>query len=227
MPSIKQERGLARTQIVCAALELLDEVGFAGLTLRKLADKLHVKAAALYWHFESKQALIDAMAHEIMICEYRDVDPSPAMADGWPAMLTTVARTNRRALLRYRDGALVTANANMVQEDLMEGMEYVMTRLKAQGFSNLLALQSFFTIIRYTIGCAVEEQSDPRNRASQPANDSRADLLAAAAKYPVTAAIFREAFEKDIASADERFEAGLRIIIAGIGEQLDAAPDVA
>ena len=45
--------------IVQAALDLLDETGMDGLTVRALASRLGVQAPALYWHVPSKQALLD------------------------------------------------------------------------------------------------------------------------------------------------------------------------
>src|ERR1700722_17033921 len=90
--------GLERDVIVAEALLLLDEVGFQGLTLRRLADRLKVKAAALYWHFENKQDLIDAIAERIMVSEY-ERRKSPDMANlSWRDLLKTVAYTNRDAL---------------------------------------------------------------------------------------------------------------------------------
>src|SRR4051812_18787229 len=96
-----RERNLERTQVVAEALMLLDEVGYNGLTLRKLADRLHVKAAALYWHFENKQDLIDSMASTIIL---RSFEQSQAPSQNWRDVLGWVARTNYQALMSHRDG---------------------------------------------------------------------------------------------------------------------------
>jgi TetR/AcrR family transcriptional regulator, tetracycline repressor protein len=45
---------LTKAAIVQAALDLLDEAGTDGLTLRALASRLGVQAPALYWHVASK-----------------------------------------------------------------------------------------------------------------------------------------------------------------------------
>jgi TetR/AcrR family transcriptional regulator, tetracycline repressor protein len=220
---IKQERGLERKQIVRTALMLLDEVGYSGLTLRKLAAKLNVKAAALYWHFENKQDLIDAMAHDIMLDEYVG---TKLMFNEWPQLLSDIAHTNRRALLRYRDAAQVLGHANMAQDDMLDGMEFVMRNLKEQGFSDELALQSFFIVIRYTIGCVVEEQTDPRNNGVS-GDERKALLRSMANKHPVTAAMFVKAGRAGLMDPERRFDSGLQIIIAGIGHRLDASPKLA
>lgn len=40
--------------VVRAALDLLNEVGLDGLTLRRIATELDVQAPALYWHVKNK-----------------------------------------------------------------------------------------------------------------------------------------------------------------------------
>ena len=55
------EPALDQSQIVQAALALLDEVGFDGLTMRNLAKKLGVQAASLYWHVRNKQDLLSLL----------------------------------------------------------------------------------------------------------------------------------------------------------------------
>src|SRR6266700_1708933 len=52
-------------QIVQAALQLLGEVGLDGLTMRRLAERLNIKAASLYWHVRDKEELIVLLANEI------------------------------------------------------------------------------------------------------------------------------------------------------------------
>lgn len=57
---------LQRDAVIAAALDLLNEVGVDGLTTRKLAERLGVQQPALYWHFKSKQALLDALSDAMM-----------------------------------------------------------------------------------------------------------------------------------------------------------------
>lgn len=221
----KQERGLERQQIVRTALALLDEVGFSGLTLRKLAERLHVKAAALYWHFESKQDLIDAMALAIMLGEIDRFTPKSVL---WQDMLADIARVNRRALTRYRDGAQVIAHANMAQDALLGGMEFMLKHLRAQGFSADHAMLSIFVIIRYTLGCVFEEQADPHHKQGLVATKQRRQwLLAMKDKYPVAAETITQLVKAGAITPESQFEAGLRVIIAGIQQQLDASPRLA
>ena len=57
---------IQRDQVIEAALALLDEVGLEALTTRKLAQKLGVESATLYWHFKNKANLLEEMASAVL-----------------------------------------------------------------------------------------------------------------------------------------------------------------
>ncbi|WOF21729.1 TetR family transcriptional regulator [Microbacterium betulae] len=86
-----------RAGIVDVALRILDAHGLADLTMRRLATELDVRASALYWHFESKQVLLAAVADRI-------VAEAAAADDAEPVVVATALRD---ALLAHRDGAEV------------------------------------------------------------------------------------------------------------------------
>lgn len=83
-----------RDGVARVALALLDEVGLADLSMRRIAAKLDVQPSALYWHFASKQELLAALADLI----------TAGIGDGASSTLDT-ARRIRDALFAYRDGA--------------------------------------------------------------------------------------------------------------------------
>jgi AcrR family transcriptional regulator len=214
-----KEGGLERDRVVCAALELINERGYAGLTLRRLADKLHVKAAALYWYFENKQDLIDAMAEHIIQDEFRRVQPKNVQ---WRDLLTTIAHTHRTALRRYRDGAQIMAHANMRQTSMLDGLEFTLKTLEAQGFDAKLAMGSTFTIIRFTLGCVFEEQADPRNDDLDKKEMHAQHLRAMKDKYPTIArSIYETAAGADgKLREDAMFECGLELVLDGVEKHL-------
>jgi AcrR family transcriptional regulator len=83
-----------RDGVARAALVLLDEVGLADLSMRRIAGRLDVQPSALYWHFASKQALLAELADRI----------TAGIPHGDASVLDT-ARGIRDALFAYRDGA--------------------------------------------------------------------------------------------------------------------------
>jgi AcrR family transcriptional regulator len=52
---------LTRDSVVAAALALVDADGLAGLSTRKLGERLGVEAMSIYHWFPSKQHLLDAL----------------------------------------------------------------------------------------------------------------------------------------------------------------------
>ena len=56
---------LSKRAVVDRALKLADTDGLDALTIRKLAQDLGVTPMALYWHFRSKEDLLEGMAEEV------------------------------------------------------------------------------------------------------------------------------------------------------------------
>ena len=100
------EPALDQSQIVQAALVLLDEFGFDGLTMRNLAKKLGVQAASLYWHVRNKQDLLSLLAEEIC-APMREPDRSLS----WQDQLEVLGNEYREVLLAHRDAAQVLASS--------------------------------------------------------------------------------------------------------------------
>ena len=78
-------QAIARDNIVDAAFKLLDEAGMEGVTLRKVACSLGIRAPSLYWHFKSKQALVDAMADAMIVDVARHIPEGQPWRPPMPA----------------------------------------------------------------------------------------------------------------------------------------------
>ena len=112
--------GLTKAVIVQAALDLLDDAGMDGLTVRALASRLGVQAPALYWHVRSKQALLDEMATQI----WRQIGEVMAgLPDSlpWREVMRTYAATVRQALLGHRDGAKAFSGTTLTDPNVVRG----------------------------------------------------------------------------------------------------------
>src|SRR3989337_1499841 len=55
---------LTRQQILDASLRLFSERGFARTTVRDIARQAGITDAAIYYHFESKRELLEALVEE-------------------------------------------------------------------------------------------------------------------------------------------------------------------
>lgn len=58
---VAERRAATRREIIDAAWDLAHEVGLAGITLRDIARRVGMQAPSLYTHFDSKNAIYDAM----------------------------------------------------------------------------------------------------------------------------------------------------------------------
>lgn len=74
---------LTRAAVVDRALQVADATGLGTLTIRKLAADLGVTPMALYWHFRSKEELLDGLIGRL----WSEIDISVETAAPWSAQL--------------------------------------------------------------------------------------------------------------------------------------------
>ncbi|AQZ60266.1 hypothetical protein BKM31_00920 [[Actinomadura] parvosata subsp. kistnae] len=196
--------------IVATALRLLDESGLEGLTLRRLAAELGVQAPALYWHFKSKQLLLDAMAAAMMAEHLTRPDlEDPAK---WREWLTAYAHSDRAMLNSRRDGARLAAGTRPSPE-LFALVERSVAALERAGFGVGDALRGLFAVSGYVAGFVLEEQAD-RDRGAEGEGP---DLDAFRAEHPRLAAGLMEIGDPQ---GDAAFEGGLQLILDGLERRL-------
>ncbi|WP_371482016.1 TetR/AcrR family transcriptional regulator C-terminal domain-containing protein [Kitasatospora sp. NBC_00315] len=206
---------LDRAQVVDTALRLLNETGLEGLTLRRIATELDVKAPALYWHFANKQALLDEMATEMLRRMSAGAGAVPA---GWRDALTTACRTLRRSLLGYRDGAKVFSGTTLTDTGHSEAQNVLLGAFAADGFEPDDAVQAFFTAYAYTIGFVIEEQAVRPLPGGPPA--PAYDLAARAERIGPDRPLAAAAGSGLFTDQERRFEQGLAILVAGVAALL-------
>lgn len=193
---------LARDAIVDAAIALLDEIGIDALSTRRLAERLGIKSASLYWHFRDKGVLLEAMAARMAT---EEADPDPGTFDTWQEWFAEEARHFRRALKRHRDGARVHAASRPKPQDLA-GLERKIETLCIAGFRPEDAARAFLVMSRLVIGTVLEEQS-----AATPIDPASLEPYRnlAAARSVLTEA-----------SPDDDFDFGLSVLLAGLESRL-------
>jgi TetR/AcrR family tetracycline transcriptional repressor len=200
--------------IARTALDLLNEVGLDGLTMRLVAGPLGVRAAALYWHLKNKQQLLDAMA-AIMFADATELLESPRRGESWQDWVAGWAHRLRAALLRYRDGARVFAGTNTAGPGVFRATELTLRTLQDAGFTAREAGRSFPAVFHYVVGYTIEEQA--RGGAAYGADNPYIEPTLSdgvdATRFPLTAAAWPDLFDDD---TDAGFDHGLRIILAGM-----------
>ena len=198
----------SREQVLAAALGLLDEAGLEQLTMRRLAAALGVQTGATYWHFRSKQALLEAMADTLLAGLTAGLDTESP----WTERITELARRLRRALLSRRDGARLFPAAFFPLPNALAYGEAVIAALGESGLSSRNAAWAADTLTYYVVGHTTEEQL-----AAPPGSGHDATARLTGAVDPQRHPHMHAALAHIPAPHhQEHFDYGLRLIVNGI-----------
>jgi TetR/AcrR family tetracycline transcriptional repressor len=143
-----------RSDVVERALEVLDRYGLADLSMRRLAADLGVAPSALYHHVANKQALLAAVADEILARGRR-----PRRTTAWDSLVVETCEELRDAMLAYRDGAEVVATVHAFGLGAAGPGEQLDEVLLAAGLPEGLARAASRTLLHYVFGHAADEQT--------------------------------------------------------------------
>jgi TetR/AcrR family tetracycline transcriptional repressor len=201
-----------REIVVEAGLKLLNEVGLEQLTLRRLAKKLKIQAPTLYWHFKSKEALIDAVATLVLAEGAPGLVPLKS-ANDWETWVNAFGIGLRQTLLKYRDGARVVAGSRLTDTVFMETTELIGSRLVEAGFSVRKAVVLMSTVYTFTISFVIEEQAvfPVKGERSSAYDIQKRNAKLNAKKFPLlrqSGAILFDHFE-------QRYKDSLDLIVRG------------
>ncbi|MBD0693245.1 TetR/AcrR family transcriptional regulator C-terminal domain-containing protein [Streptomyces sp. CBMA123] len=145
---------LTREALTQAALRVLERDGLDGLSMRKVAAEVGVKAASLYWHVRNKQELLDLLSDAILA----SAEPPPRQ-DDWRTELYEYCATYRRLLLGNRDAAKVVAGRLAPGPCLLNLMEDQLDRLRSAGFSDADTAMASYLLGAFVQGFVLQEQS--------------------------------------------------------------------
>jgi TetR/AcrR family tetracycline transcriptional repressor len=210
---------LGKEAIVREALRLLRREGLDALTFRKLMARLKVAAPAIYWRFDSKRDLLDAVAEAILQQEFSALVPCAGGDGSWEEWLAETLHRLRRAMLAYPDGARIVAGARPHQAPTLTRIaEYLLRAVEQGGVDLQTAGAVVFTALHYTFGHVIEEQSSPS--LDKLAGPEASSIVAA---YPAIARLI-DASRKVPHSPEAIYDVGLRLIIAGAGASAGQRP---
>jgi len=195
-----------------AALKLLNDVGLEQLTLRRLGAELKVQAATIYWHFKSKEELIDEMATIVLGEGAPNLLPARLNGD-WVVWAKAFGDGLRRTLLAYRDGARMVSGTRLKDTEYLKTAESIAAKCVGAGFSVRQTAVLMSTIYSYTLSFVMEEQAVyplPNQRSPQydiAERNARLD--------PNEFQLMRQAGPIILDRFDRRYKEGLDLILRG------------
>ena len=162
------DRGNTKQEILEASLELFSVQGFEATSISQITGAVGIRKASLYSHFESKQAILDAIVKDVLE-QYgehsifaranweKDADNLPLTADGAVKMI--------QGQIRYilHDPAISRARKMLVIEQF-QNPELAKLQTK-QNYSDVL--QYFTGFVKQLIRQGILSQDDPEIMAAQ------------------------------------------------------------
>ena len=126
---------LTRRAVVDRAIQLADSAGLDALTIRKLAHELGVTPMALYWHFRSKDELLDGLAEQVWSEIDVDVDPGAL----WPDQLRGLLESLLQVLRAHPAAPALLLHKETQNESFLRATETTLDVLRKAGFDPLYA----------------------------------------------------------------------------------------
>ena len=192
---------LDQARIRAAALALVDAEGLERLSMRRLATALDVSAASLYFHYATKDELLEAVAADVLA----NVDTS-AFRRGWEPGVRAWARSLRAALAAHPRLVPVLSHAPGRRADALQRADDIQGGLVAAGWppreATMIGAAAKYLVFGAALGSFAEGfAADPEVYGDRYPHLGQAHRLAARA-----AEVDRESFD----FALEQLIAGLR-----------------
>ena len=121
---------LSKDAVIDRALKLADTDGLEGLTIRRLAADLGVTPMALYWHFRSKEDLLDGLAEQVWSEIDVNVDPSAT----WSAQLRGLLESLVSVLRAHPSAPLLLIEHEAKNQAALQATETTLEILRGAGF---------------------------------------------------------------------------------------------
>jgi AcrR family transcriptional regulator len=154
---------LTLDRIVDASMAVLAEVGYHGLPMRQVADRLDVHAGSLYYHVRDKNALLGLMADRVaqQAHDAGTIALAALPADAtWQDRIHTQAVSLRHAILRHPGGAVLLAGSpRTLSAGALALMERMLHTLREAGVPTEHRAVAADAVLGHLTGFVLQEQT--------------------------------------------------------------------
>jgi AcrR family transcriptional regulator len=152
-PAKPRRSGLSVQAIVTAAIAELDATGAAGLSMRRVADRLGTGAASLYAYVSGKDELLELVFDEL-VGQVTVPVPDPAR---WREQLITGLTDLHTVLASHRDAALAGLGHVPTTPNALRGAEALVAVMRAGGLNDEVIALGLDQLTLYVVASALEQ----------------------------------------------------------------------
>ena len=153
----KGRPSLTRERVVDAALDLIDEAGVEGVSMRKLGARLGVEAMTLYYYVPNKDALLDLVVERVTM---RAAEANEAEGKTWRERLEGFARRYRAALIARPRVLPLISTRPVRSPEAVEQFMAALTGMAKEGFEPKVAYFALHAVVMLVIGMAIAEAGE-------------------------------------------------------------------
>ncbi|WP_461170825.1 TetR/AcrR family transcriptional regulator C-terminal domain-containing protein [Arthrobacter sp. Z1-15] len=205
---------LNRDAVLRAGVELADQAGIDGFTMRTLAEELGVVPMALYKHVANKQELLEGMVNLV----WAEVT-EPDSARGWKQAMRGRAVSLWAALVRHPWAVGLMEAAGRPGPESLHQHNAMLGCLRQSGFSFRTTVHVMSMLDAYVYGFALQQKTlsfeTPEESAEAAAATLDAESAEAAARYPYLLEVVGE-LAKEGYNYDAEFAVGLDVLLDGV-----------
>lgn len=225
-PAARRKRGqLTREVIISKAIEVIDESGIVGLTMRKLGKALGVDAMSVYGYFENKAELLDAVVDS----EARRLAAIPGPYPSDPVeLIVSFGLHYRSTLLEHPNLAPLVASRPLPQDNWRSSVIFGVALFRAAGFDPETIPLAADAMVGFALGFIVHEagqralRSELGERRAEHVAEVQRQLAELGPEHTVEATMIRQRLDGVAPAA--QFESGLRAMLRGLKADLGARP---
>jgi AcrR family transcriptional regulator len=147
---------LTREKVLRAALRIADKSGLDVLSMRNLAQALHVEAMSLYNHVTNKEDILDGLV-ELVVGEIA----LPAIGGDWRTEMRQRARSAHAVLMQHPWATMLFVSRVNVGPNMLHYIEATIGCLREAGFSYPIADHAWNALDAYVYGFTLQKLNFP------------------------------------------------------------------
>ncbi len=211
-PVLRPRAPWTRAQCLRAAIDLADELGIEGLSMRKLSQALGGGTMSLYNHVSNKDDLLDGMIDVV----FSEIE-LPTHEPSWKVAMRQRAISMRTAMTRHPWAIGLMESRRVPGPATLQHHDAVIGCFLDAGFSLPLAAHAFAALDSYIYGFALQEKSLAFGTPEETSELAKAFLLQFPTKqYPRLAQLTIEHVLQPGYDYGDEYEFGLDLILDGL-----------